>query len=76
MIRSNGQSNYLPPECCLLANVPESIRKGPNMRNALMRTKIDPAERIRNIENVTKMLADMKIDSSQKSDLSAFKFSK
>ena len=61
MIRSNGQSNYLPPECCLLANVPESIRKGPNMRNALMKTKINPAERIRNIENVTKMLADMKV---------------
>ena len=61
IIKANGQTNLLPPECCLLANVPESIRKGPGMRQALMKTKIDPAERIRNIENMTKMLSDMKI---------------
>ena len=59
--KANGKIIHLPPECCLLANVPDSIRKGPNMRNALMRTKVSPSERLSQVLNMTKMLEQMKI---------------
>ena len=51
---------YLPSEFCLFSNVPESIRKGPNMRNALMRTKIGPGERIEQIRKMAEVLQKMK----------------
>ena len=42
IVKANGNSLLLPTEFCLFSNVPESIRKGPNMRNALTKTKISP----------------------------------
>jgi len=41
---------YLPTEFCLLDGVPDSVRKGPGMRDALAKTRIDPAEKIRRIQ--------------------------
>ena len=60
VVKANGMSNYLPPEFCLFSNVPESIRKGPNMRNALKQAKIEPEERLRKIKEMAKVLQDMK----------------
>lgn len=40
---------YLPTEFCLLDGVPDSVRKGPGMRDALAQTRIDPAEKIKRI---------------------------
>ena len=37
---------YLPPEFTILDGVPDSIRKGPGMRDALMRTKLSPSDRM------------------------------
>ena len=36
---------YLPTEFCLMDGVPDSVRKGPGMRDALAKTRIDPAEK-------------------------------
>lgn len=41
---------FLPTEFCLLDGVPDSVRKGPGMRDALAKTRIDPAEKIRRIQ--------------------------
>ena len=41
---------YLPTEFCLLDGVPDSVRKGPGMRDALAQTRIDPAEKIKRIQ--------------------------
>ena len=46
VVKANGKIMFLPSEFCLFSNVPESIRKGPNMRNALMKTKIGPGQRM------------------------------
>ena len=41
---------FLPTEFCLLDGVPDSVRKGPGMRDALAKTRIEPAEKIRRIQ--------------------------
>jgi hypothetical protein len=47
---------YLPTEFCLLDGVPDSVRKGPGMRDALAQTRIDPEEKIRRIQQMVKTL--------------------
>ena len=44
---------YLPPEFTILDGVPDHIRKGPGMRDALMQTKLSPKDRM---ERIQKML--------------------
>lgn len=43
---------YLPPEFTILDGVPDSIRKGPGMRDALMQTKLTPEERMVKIQKM------------------------
>ena len=51
---------FLPTEFCLLDGVPDSVRKGAGMRDALARTRIDPAEKIKRIQQMVKTLFSQK----------------
>ena len=44
--------------------MPESVKKGPGMRQALMKTKIGPAERNNFVVDMVKKLSEMKITKS------------
>jgi len=49
LVKMGDQHHFLPSEFCLLDGVPDSIRKGAGMRDALAMTRISPAEKIRQI---------------------------
>ena len=49
VIKMSNDYLYLPPEFTILDGVPDSVRKGPGMRDALMKTKLDPRERMEKI---------------------------
>ena len=49
VVKVAEKSHYLPTEFCLLDGVPDSVRKGAGMRDALAQTRIDPQEKIRRI---------------------------
>ena len=49
VVKVADQEQFLPTEFCLLDGVPDSVRKGPGMREALAQTRIDPAEKTRRI---------------------------
>ena len=49
LVKVAEKSHYLPTEFCLIDGVPDSVRKGPGMRDALAQTRIDPQEKIRRI---------------------------
>jgi len=51
---------HLPTEFCLIDGVPDSVRKGPGMRDALAQTRIDPVEKIRRIQDMVKTLMSQK----------------
>lgn len=51
---------YLPTEFCLLDGVPDSVRKGAGMRDALARTRIDPSEKMNRIHQMVKTLFSQK----------------
>ena len=42
MIKNQDRNFYLPPELCLVDGVPDDIRKGRGMRDALAQTRITP----------------------------------
>ena len=46
LVKMGDQDQYLPSEFCLLDGVPDSIRKGAGMRDALAMTRISPREKI------------------------------
>jgi hypothetical protein len=56
LVQVAGKSHYLPTEFCLLDGVPDSVRKGPGMRDALAQTRIDPQEKTRRIQAMVKEL--------------------
>ena len=43
---------YLPPEFTIIDGVPDHIRKGPGMREALMQTKLSPRDRMERIQRM------------------------
>lgn len=49
LVKMGEQHQYLPVEFCLLDGVPDSIRKGAGMRDALAMTRISPEEKIAQI---------------------------
>jgi len=49
VVKAADRMFHLPTEFCLMDGVPDSVRKGPGMRDALAKTRIDPAEKIRRI---------------------------
>ena len=49
LVKMGDQDQYLPSEFCLLDGVPDSIRKGAGMRDALAMTRINPKDKIRQI---------------------------
>lgn len=51
---------YLPTELCSLDGVPDSVRKGAGMRDALAHTRIDPAEKLKRIANMVTTLFNQK----------------
>lgn len=51
---------FLPTEFCLLDGVPDSVRKGAGMRDALAQTRIDPNEKISRIQQMVKTLLNQK----------------
>lgn len=50
----------MPTELCLIDGVPESVRKGAGMRDALAHTRIDPAEKLKRIHGMVKTLFNQK----------------
>jgi hypothetical protein len=46
LVKVAGNETMLPTEFCLLDSVPDYVRKGPKMRDALALTRIDPQEKI------------------------------
>jgi len=49
VVKMGADFVHLPPEFTILDGVPDSIRKGPGMRDALMQTKLSPAEKMARI---------------------------
>lgn len=60
MVKLGDQHQYLPSEFCLLDGVPDSIRKGAGMRDALAMTRIEPMEKIKQIQQMVDLLATQK----------------
>ena len=58
LVKVTDQDYYLPPEFCMLDGVPDSIRKSPGMRDALARTRIDPQEKMKKIQEMCNTLLD------------------
>lgn len=50
----------MPTEFCLVDGVPDSIRKGAGMRDALAQTRIDPKEKLRRIQQMVHTLFSQK----------------
>ena len=44
--------------------MPDSVKKGPGMRQALTKTKIGPAERINSIKDMVNKISEMKTNKS------------
>ena len=57
LVKVGDQNQYLPSEFCLLDGVPDSIRKGAGMRDALAMTRISPDDKIRKIQKMIETLA-------------------
>jgi len=51
---------YLPPEFTIVDGVPDHVKKGPGMRDALMKTKLSPVERMERIKNMFDELSKQK----------------
>ena len=49
VIKMSNDYLYLPPEFTILDGVPDTVRKGPGMRDALMQTKLSPQDRTERI---------------------------
>lgn len=60
MVKMGDQHQYLPVEFCLLDGVPDSIRKGAGMRDALAMTRISPTEKILQIQQMVETLASQR----------------
>ena len=56
VIRNQDRDFHLPPEFCLIDGVPDEIRKGRGMRDALAATRVTPEQKIRKIQQ---MCADL-----------------
>mmetsp|Transcript_12297 Transcript_12297/g.16682 ORF Transcript_12297/g.16682 Transcript_12297/m.16682 type:complete len:98 (-) Transcript_12297:980-1273(-) len=57
VVKMGNDFLYLPPEFTILDGVPDTVRKGPGMRDALMQTKLSPKERM---ERIQRMFDDLK----------------
>jgi len=60
LIKIAEDMHYLPTEFCLLDGVPDSVRKGPGMRDALAKTRIMPGDKMRKIQDMVKNLFQQK----------------
>ena len=60
VVKMGNDFLYLPPEFTIVDGVPDSIRKGPGMRDALMKTKLSPKERMDRIQQMFDTLKDQK----------------
>ena len=49
VVKMGNDFLYLPPEFTIIDGVPDHIRKGPGMREALMQTKLSPRDRMERI---------------------------
>ena len=52
LVKVTDQDYYLPTEFCMLDGVPDAVRKSPGMRDALARTRIDPQEKMKRIQDM------------------------
>ena len=60
VIKMSNDYLYLPPEFTILDGVPDHVRKGPGMREALMQTKLTPQDRMTNIQSMFDTLKGQK----------------
>ena len=52
LIKNQERNFYLPPEFCLIDGVPDEIRKGRGMRDALAQTRITPEQKVKKIQKM------------------------
>ena len=52
VVKMGNDFLYLPPEFTIIDGVPDHIRKGPGMREALMQTKLSPRDRMERIQRM------------------------
>ena len=64
VVKMGNDFLYLPPEFTIIDGVPDHIRKGPGMREALMQTKLSPRDRM---ERIQKMLNTLMQQNSMQS---------
>lgn len=60
VIKMSQDYLYLPPEFTILDGVPDSVRKGAGMRDALQQTKLTPKEKMDRIQKQRDSLVTMK----------------
>ena len=60
LIKIADSEHYLPPEFCLLDGVPDSVRKGAGMRDALRQTHITPDEKLARVQKMCQNLLSQK----------------
>ena len=52
VVKMGNDFLYLPPEFTIVDGVPDHIKKGPGMREALMQTKLSPRDRMQRIQKM------------------------
>lgn len=60
LIKIGQHMNYLPPEFCIIDGVPDSVRKGPGMRDALAKTRCNPMQKMDKIMDMCRQLENQK----------------
>lgn len=60
LVKIADKTFYLPTEFCLIDGVPDSLKKGPGMRDCLAKTRIDPADKLKRINEMIKTLCTQK----------------
>ena len=60
VVKMSNDYMYLPPEFTIIDGVPDSVRKGPGMRDALMKTKLSPKERMDRVQQILETLKAQK----------------
>ena len=60
-VKHTDQFIYLPPEFCRIDGVPDSIRASPSMRDCLAVCRIDPTQKMREVNQLVQTLMTQQV---------------
>jgi len=60
LVKMGENMSYLPPEFCIIDGVPDSVRKGAGMRDALSMTRCSPGQKMQKIQDMCNQLKNQK----------------